>query len=361
MKWARLIRLLLLSACLVQPAWAKDNELLDVGVVIFDPGLAEEASAPLAAGVFPRIRQAESRYLPVNLRRLLEDTGQWGVVRVLPHGGNLSELLLEARILEATGQRLRLDVVVTDATGRVWLQRQYEDQAQASDYPVAAGTDPFIDLYRQLSADLLAARRGLAAEQLKEIRQVALMRYAAGLSPDAFAGYVAGGGEQPYRLERLPARGDPMIQRVLRIRNQEYLFIDNVDEQYGRLHDEMAPTYALWLEYDREQSLFTQDYTQRAASRDKQGRRGSFAAMQQSYFAYRSYRLQQQGLEELATGFNNETAPTLMETQGKVFRLTGTLDNQYAEWQDILREIFTLETGLPAAGSMQDDFAAPPQ
>jgi hypothetical protein len=35
-----------------------------------------------------------------------------------------------------------------------------------------------------------------------------------------------------------------------------------------------------------------------------------------------------------------------MESSGKVFRLNGTLDTQYAEWQDILKQIFVLETGL---------------
>ncbi|PLW69412.1 hypothetical protein [Pseudohalioglobus lutimaris] len=361
MSWRLLAGAITLSLLLVHPVLAQDAALLDVGVVIFDPGVAEDVAVPAAAGVFPEIRRAESRYLPVSLRRLLEDTGEWGVVRVLPHGGSLSEVLVEARILESTGQSQRLDVVVTDATGRVWLQREYQDQAQASDYPVPAGSHPFIDLYRELAADLLAARQGLTAQRLRDIRRVALMRYAADLSPEAFASYLSAGGAQPYQLQRLPARDDPMIERVMRIRNQEYLFIDNVDEQYGRLHDEMAPTYALWLQYDREQSLFTSDYTQRAAGREKQGKRGSFAAMQQNYYAYRSYRLQQQGLEELATGFNNETAPTLLETQGRVFRLTGTLDNQYAEWRGILREIFALEMGLPAAGESINDFATPPQ
>ena len=32
-----------------------------------------------------------------------------------------------------------------------------------------------------------------------------------------------------------------------------------------------------------------------------------------------------------------------------MFRLTGTLDTQYGEWRTILRDIFALETGLPAA------------
>jgi hypothetical protein len=50
----------------------------------------------------------------------------------------------------------------------------------------------------------------------------------------------------------------------------------------------------------------------------------------------------------MAQGFNNEVAPTVMESSGKVFRLSGTLDSQYREWRGILREIFTIETGLPA-------------
>lgn len=361
MNWRAVCFSLALALVLAPSAWAQEAELLDVGIVIFDPGVPEDNAAPPVAGVFPEIRRAESRYLPVNLRRLLEDGGQWGVVRVLPHGGNLSEVLVEARIVESTGRRLHLDVTVTDATGRTWVRREYQGVAQAENYPLKPGTAPFEALYRRLAADMLDARQALPPERLREIRQVALMRYAAGLSPDAFADYLSGGSEQPYQLERLPARGDPMIERVLRIRNQEYLFIDNVDEQYGRLHDDMSPTYALWLQYDQEQSLFTEDYTQRAASRDKQGKRGSFSAMQQSYYSYRSYRLQQQGLEELATGFNNETAPTLVETRGRVFRLTGTLDNQYAEWQGILRDIFALETGLPPAVAPGSDFATPPQ
>jgi hypothetical protein len=39
----------------------------------------------------------------------------------------------------------------------------------------------------------------------------------------------------------------------------------------------------------------------------------------------------------------------VLEVSGKGFRLTGTLDAQYRDWRDILRQIFELETGLPAA------------
>ena len=35
-------------------------------------------------GIYPDVRKAESRYMPVLLRDTIESTGQWGQVRVLP-------------------------------------------------------------------------------------------------------------------------------------------------------------------------------------------------------------------------------------------------------------------------------------
>ena len=78
-------------------------------------------------------------------------------------------------------------------------------------------------------------------------------------------------------------------------------------------------------------------------------RRGTFVAMEQTYNTYKQIKIQEQDLDEMATGFNNEVAPTVMEASGRVFRLSGGLDAQYNEWRTILREIFALETGLPPA------------
>ena len=149
-----------------------------------------------------------------------------------------------------------------------------------------------------------------------------------------------------------------MMDRVRRIRNQEYLFIDTLDENYADLYQSMAPTYDLWRQYRREQAVFREDYQRRVASRESPGRRGSFAALEETYDAYKWSKIHEQDLDELAQGFNNEVAPTVLEASGKVFRLTGTLDSQYNEWRAILREIFTLETGLPAASGVE---AASPQ
>ncbi|MEM1113123.1 MAG: hypothetical protein AAGI11_14525 [Pseudomonadota bacterium] len=317
--------------------------LLDLALSLFDPGIPEDPATHSKLGVFPEIRKAEAGYLPVLMREVLINSNAWGVVRVLPEPEDSAELLLTGTIVHSDGLRLVLDVEVVDASGRLWLMQRYHDETVASDYP--ATEDPYADLYRAVANDLLQLRRELSERDLVDIRRVARLRYAQSLSPEAFGGYL-NESEGQYTLLRYPAPGDPMMARVERIRNQEYLFVDNIDEQYAELKEQMRPTYDLWRQYGREQALYREEYRQRVAERDRQGRRGSFAAMSQAYSQYRSSKIQEQDLRELAGGFDNEVAPTIMQASDRVFRLDGTLDAQYAEWRSILRQIFALETGL---------------
>jgi len=329
-----------------QPAAAGQ---LDIGLPIFDPGIPADASTHSKLGIFPEIRKSEAKYMPVMLRQVLIESGEWGVVRVLPEALESSELLVTGTILHSDGQRLELRVQARDATGAQWLDKVYAGATTPADYPVKVPGDPFLAVYAQIAGDLLTARRQQSAKQLADIRQVALLRYASSLAPEVFASYLARTPAGGYALQRLPAADDPMLVRVNRIREQEYLFIDTVDEQYARLSEEMAPTYNLWRQFGAEQSLYSDDYQARVSSRDSQGRRGSFAALEQTYNAYKWSKIHEQDLDELALGFNNEVAPTVMEVSGTVFKLSGTLDTQYIQWREILQRIFALETGLAPA------------
>jgi hypothetical protein len=331
----------------VEPS-APEEALLDVGLVIFNPGIPIDQSTHSKLGIFPEIRKAEAQFMPVLLRLVLLESNAWGVVRVLPDEQASSELMVSGKIMASNGSELVLQVSARDATGSVWLDKTYRDIATERDYPAAEGSDPYIDLYRQVANDLLAYRLRLDTRQLQAIRQVALMRYAASLSEDAFGSYLQQDPEGIYKLVRLPATGDPMMARVERIRNQEHLFVDTVDEQYVNLYEEMAPTYNLWRQYGREQALYQQDYEARAQTKDRIGRRGTFSAMEQTYNTYKQIKIQEQDLDDMSQGFNNEVAPTVMEASGRVFRLSGTLESQYNEWRSILRDIFAIETGTPA-------------
>jgi hypothetical protein len=328
-----------------RPASSAEVELLDVALVVFDPGLPDDPSVMSKRGIFPVIRKAEARYLPVVLRHTLIAAGTWGVVRVLPEPDQTAQLLVTGEIIHSDGVQLVVQIKAIDAAGRIWLDRLYVDRAQASDYPVAPDGDPFADLHRQIANDLVVVRGQLGKQLLQRIADVSLIRYAASLSPEAFGDYLHE-DQGSYSLARLPAEGDPMLGRVQRIRNQEHLFIDTVDEQYANLYEEMTATYHLWRQYGREQTIYKEQYQQRLSERDPQGQRGSFAAMQQTYNAFKWSKVQVQDLEELAVGFSTEVSPTAMEVSGQVFKLSGSLETQYAEWRRILRSIFALETGL---------------
>ncbi|MCB1700121.1 MAG: hypothetical protein H6985_15860 [Pseudomonadales bacterium] len=326
-----------------------EKDMLDVGLVIFDAGIPIDEASHSMLGIFPEIRKAEAKFMPVLLRQVLLQSNAWGVVRVLPDEQNSTELMVTGKIRESNGTSLVLEVEAWDATGRQWLDKTYSDTTTDRDYPGTEGSDPFIDMYRKIANDLLAFRQGLNARELGVIREVALLRYAASLSEDAFGSYLQRSPEGIYSVVRLPAENDPMLVRVERIRDQEHLFIDTVDEQYVTLYEDMAATYNLWRQYGREQALYQQDYEERAQTKERIGRRGTFVAMEQTYNTYKQIKIQEQDLDEMATGFNNEVAPTVMEASGRVFRLSGGLDAQYNEWRTILREIFALETGLPPA------------
>jgi hypothetical protein len=325
-----------------------EQRLLDVGLAVFNPGIPLNEASHSMLEIFPEIRKAEAQFMPVLLRQVLLTTNAWGVVRVLPDEQVSSELLVTGKIRQSNGSRLELKVEARDATGRQWLDKTYVDIASPLDYPATEGSDPYIDLYRQIANDLLQYRLGLDERQLRTIRQVAFLRYAASLSEDAFGGYLQQDEQGIYSVVRLPADGDPMIARVERIREQEHLFVDTVDEQYVEIYEEMAPTYSLWREYSREQARYKEDYEARAQTKERIGKRGTFSAMEQTYNTYKQTKIQEQDLDEMASGFNNEVAPTVMEASGRVFRLSGTLNSQYNEWRGILQEIFALETGLPS-------------
>jgi hypothetical protein len=316
---------------------------LDIAVEVFDTGLGDLAGLEVES-TFAEVRKAESLYLPVQLRRVLEESGYWGVVRVVPVAPESVPVQVSGRIEHADGRDLVISVSAVDASGATLLNRRYRGRATAEDYPVGAGDPPFAAVYHQVANDLAAIREGWDAAQSERLQQLATLRFAARLAPGAFADYVREDGEGGLQLARVPSAGDPMLQRILRLQRQEHLFIDTVDEQYRTLVSDFAPTYHLWQEYSRELVVYEEQYRERAAEREIQGRRGTFSAMQSTYNLFRRAKIHEQDLYELAQGFDNEVTGTVVDVDDRVFRLQGSLQEQFSEWRRILSEILALET-----------------
>ena len=97
------------------------DQLLDVGVHIFDPGVPKsvEDDPDMAdkLRIYPEIRQAEARYIAMQLRDTLEDTGHWGTARVVPASVSSFDLTIDGKIVESNGAYLKLEITARDATG----------------------------------------------------------------------------------------------------------------------------------------------------------------------------------------------------------------------------------------------------
>jgi hypothetical protein len=355
------------------------DELLDVGVRLFDPNVPEDEQEREKQRIFPEVRKAESRYIPVLIRDTLEDTGQWGQVRVLPRDGTGMEVFIDGRIVQSDGRELKLDVVVTDAAGRTWFRKTYEGQADTRAYKdvVAKPRDPFENVYNTLANDLLAARRALTHEQRVALRRVADLRFAADLAPYAFGSYLAQDRKGLYSVTRLPADDDPVVQRMQRVRERDYALVDTLNEYYANFGGSIAVPYTEWRKYTHEELEAEAQAKREALTRQvlgavavvggimagaetnsSAGSAAATAAVIGGMYAFKSgldkraeIKIHTESLKQLGDSFQSEVQPMVVDVEGRTLQLKGSAEEQYAEWRRLLRELYENETGLPAASS----------
>jgi hypothetical protein len=293
------------------------------------------------------IREAEMRYLPMALRYQLEASGTFAAVRLLPLTDTGAEITLSGKILQSTPHELSLSIKAVDSRGFLLLDKIYSGTAQTvtSLESNALLDDDFAAIYRSITQDLQQSMKSLTITTRETIITQALMNYAIALVPQYFTQYLDT-TLSPAVLVRLPAKNDPILSRIEAIREREYLFIDVVDEEHRRFFNELKPVYDLWREYRREQDSSVMAKVTQEQQQTSTFPRGSYYALQESYQNYRWSKLQDLYLDELREGFANETEPTTIELRDSLYRLNGTMAQQYREWRDILAEIYAEELGV---------------
>ena len=101
--------------------------LLDVGIMLFDPGVPEDQQDP-DGFIFPDVRRAEARFMPYHLKRTLESTGLWGSVWVVPEHSDAVDLIIWGRVDRSDGLEVELRVGAWDSTGKEWLNKKYKSR-----------------------------------------------------------------------------------------------------------------------------------------------------------------------------------------------------------------------------------------
>ncbi len=345
----RILPILVLGLLLPYPAVAQSRDVsaLNVSISVFDPGVPDDSSLHRDLQIFPRIREVEAKFLPFVLRETLVDTGQWGAVRVVTEPDSAAEVQISGSIIQSDGDRLEIQVRVVDATGQEWFDRAFasrlardEEDGDAD----AAAERP--GLYARIAESLRATRDRLDSRALGRIVETSLLRYAVELAPSAFGQYLTEDGNGTFSIERLPARNDPMLDRIERIRLTEYVITDNVDAKFRELHEEIASTYALWRDYRRKSLEYDRQNARRAEETRSDAPRASYEAIKNLYDNYKWDRVTAQEQDRLAIAFNNEVGPVVDAMEARIAELEGWVDEKYAEWHRLLEELFEVESEL---------------
>jgi hypothetical protein len=347
-----------------------EEQLLDVAVVVFDPGLDEyDEDEP----VYPEVRKAEARFMPMQLSQAMQDSGAWGAVRVVPDDGEVNDIMVRGKILRSDGETLALAITATDSRGEVWLDKTYTGEASRYAYesPTRNASDPFQAVYNTIANDLLQELEALPPKERSNVRVVTELRFARSFSPDAFDGYLKQNRKGQFEVQRLPAESDPMLARVRQIRERDNVYVDTLQAYYVTFDEKMAAPYQDWRKASYEEVLALEQLQAEsvrnliigglaviggiaaATTGDSQTSRvagqvavlGGGLMVKSGLDKRNEAQIHVQALEELGASLEAEVTPQVIELEDSTVTLTGNVEQQYAQWRSVLADIYRAEIG----------------
>lgn len=356
-----------------QLAAVDEDLLLDVGVAVFDANVPVAYEEQLERNITREVRRAEANYMAFVAKDLLQSTGNWGAVRVVPRATHAVEVTLSGVIEHSDGERLVLRVRARDARGVLWFDNTYEALASKFAYreDIAPDVDPFQSAYRRVADDMLAYRQTLSDEDVRAIRATAEMKFARDFAPDAFATHLVEAEPGIFQVRRLPAADDPMLGRVRKVREREYIFIDTLDGYFEEFHARMRPTYQDWRQATYTEAIAYRNERSKARRQAFAGAAGIAAGALAQTSGHKRTRwggavsviggaqlvrkavgrharaaVHAEALRELGASAEAEIAPHTIELENRTLRLQGTVDDQYEELRHILRQVYFEELGV---------------
>ncbi|MDP7402070.1 MAG: hypothetical protein QF916_01615 [Gammaproteobacteria bacterium] len=350
-----------------------EDFLLDVGVSLFDPGI-DEYLGDDEDTANPEIRVAESRYAPYLLAETLQRSANWGIVRVMPNSESPMDVKVNGTILRSNGEAMIIRVEVNDSRGRHWYTDEYEEVISQFSYDPQnrQKNDPFQAIYNKIANDLLAYRqRNIEASEVQEIRTVSELLFAQRFSDDAFGNYLARDRNGEYQLTALPADNDPLLGRIRSIRERDFMFIDTVQDYFATYVRQMRLPYDSWREQSYQETITLRELEASARRRFIAGaaavvggiaaasnggnwatQAGGATAVGAGAFLVKSgfdkqaeARIHMQALEELGESLENAVAPQVINLDDRTITLSGSVEEQYGQWRDILADLYAAEMG----------------
>jgi hypothetical protein len=343
------------------------DEILDIAIAVFDPGIAE---ADADENIYPEIRRAEAAFIARELALVLDDQGVWGASRVVPSPDYISDVVVSGSIEQSDGESLVLNIEARDARGRLWLDKAYSGSTSRYAYQQTQRVkrDPFLGVYRRIANDLILAFKALSREERLAIRNVARLKFAQSFAPDAFADYLKTDESNITRAVRLPAESDPMMARITTIQQRNHVFVDTLQGHYDNFSGRMEAPYNEWRRLSYDETVALRELEQEARTQLLVGGLSLLAGVAAATSDDRNVRtagavgiyaggslvksglerraeakIHSLALEELGQSLEAEITPQVIELEDRTVQLSGTIEDQYSQWREILSDIYAAE------------------
>ena len=347
-----------------------ENELLDLGIYVLDPGPIGDEDRE--RGINEDIRNAEARYIAVHLRNTIQQTGHWGAVRVIPTQSEAVEVVVTGEIKKSDGEALVLQIDAHDATGTHWFSKRYEKKVPFSAYDGTKEGEIFQDVYNRIANDLYWKKAEFSVGKIEEIHRVARLRFASSLAPETFDEHLKS-SDGLYEIQRLPATDDPMFDRVLQIREREYLMVDVINGYYDNLYTEMSRPYFDWRRLSLEEAAALAELKRKSTQRYLLGSAliigaiavemlggntntqtlrdvmviGGATTIKSGADLGAQKKIHKEAIREMGESFQAEVSPMVVDIEGQTTEITGSAEEQFIKWRELLQQIYESETGLP--------------
>ncbi len=344
-----------------ETARLQESELLDVGILLFEKHEITEQQK-VEQGAHADVLAAEARYMAYHLKETMQRVNGWGAIRVLPEKSYVTDVIVHGAIMASNGEQLVLHIWVDDSTGQSWFAKTYKTRADDESYQSAKpGRDVYQNVYNRIANDIYRYRKQLTRQQAITIRNISELLYAANISPQPFSHYVTSSRfNKRHAIVRLPAHDDPMLKRVRKVREREFLLIDTINEHYANFYQRMQSPYENWRRY----YLIEAEQRRAVERRANTTKLFATAVMIAGVFSdpgtvfagamiYKSgmdiskeAEIHNDAIRELSDSLRAEVSPMIVEIQGRTVELTGSIEEQYQKWRRLLREIYINETGF---------------
>ena len=347
-----------------------EEALLDIGITPLNDGLHLTDDDDT---VFPEVRYAEAIYFSNQLAKTMEKSGAWGAIRVIPSTDVIMDVYITGTVLQSDGEMLDLDMQVYDTSGKKWFTKRYKQKTgkYAYDRRLKNLGDPFQNLFTRMANDVLTHREKMSDQEAITLRTISELRFARDFSPEAFNDHISENKKGVLSIERLPAENDAILQRVQRIRDRDYLYVDTMQDYYDNFSQQMHLAYQDFRRASYDSVVKSRQLKKKgnqqiiagigaiiagiygrfegdnSAVRDA----STVTAATGGYIIKSGLQKKQEAagfdesVAEMGASLEAEIAPQVIQLEDRTVTLTGTVQAQYDQWQELLQKIYKQERG----------------